>query len=148
MSVRIYLDTNIFIEAFEKRGEKSEYARSILGLVRNGSAIGIISELIVAELLVGPLAAGDHEMIEAYTALLNSPSGYEAWPMDWTVLIEAARQRARRKTTKMPDAIHLATAQMRNCAAFVTNDGKLGAQDDLTCIDLDSNATNKILALA
>jgi predicted nucleic acid-binding protein len=148
MMVRIYLDTNIFIEAFEKDGPLSDCARAVLHLVRSGVATGVLSELIVAELLVKPVADGDVELHDSYLELLESPSGYVARPVDRDVLIEAARHRAVSRRTKLPDAIHVATAKLEQCLAFVTADKKIDAPDGFAFLDLGPDTAESIRALA
>jgi predicted nucleic acid-binding protein len=148
MTVRIYLDSNIFIEAFEKEGLLSDCARAVLHLVRTGVATGVFSELIVAELLVKPVAAEDVELYGSYLELLDSPPGYVARPIDRDVLIEAARRRSISRRTKLPDAIHVATATLEQCLAFVTADKKIDAPDGLAFLDLGPDTAEAIRALA
>lgn len=148
MTVRIYLDTNIFIVAFEKEGLLSDCARAVLHLVRTGVATGVFIELIVAELLVKPVAAEDVELYGSYLALLDSPPGYVARPIDRDVLIEAARRRSISRRTKLPDAIHVATATLEQCLACVTADKKIDAPDGLAFLDLGPDTAEAIRALA
>jgi predicted nucleic acid-binding protein len=148
MTVRIYLDTNIFIEAFEKEGLGSDCARAVLHLGRTGVATGDFSELIVAELLVKPVAAEDVELYGSYLELLDSPPGYVARPIGRDVLIEAARRRSISRRTKLPDAIHVATATLEQCLAFVTADKKIDAPDGLAFLDLGPDTAEAIRALA
>jgi predicted nucleic acid-binding protein len=148
MTVRIYLDTDIFIEAFEKHGPLSECARAVLHLVRSGVAVGVLSELIVAELPVKPVAAGDVELYDSYIELLDSPSGYIARSVDRDILIEAARRRAASPRTKPPDAIHVATAKLEQCLALVTVDKRIDAPDGLAFLDLGPSTADEIRALA
>ncbi|AZG76068.1 hypothetical protein [Methylocystis rosea] len=58
MSARIYLDANVFIDAFESDDIPITRGRFVLDHVRGGGAVGVISELVVAELLTKPLEMG------------------------------------------------------------------------------------------
>jgi predicted nucleic acid-binding protein len=148
MTIKIYLDANIFILAFERRGPASDYARAVFELIDGKAAIAVISELLVAELLVHPLRTNDDRLAEVYSELLESPDGFESRPIDKDVIIEAARQRAIRNKTKLPDAIHVATARLHGCRGFVTADRKLELPPGLESIDLDHLTVDTIRALA
>lgn len=148
MSVRIYLDANVFIDAFENDGVPVTRGRLVLDHVRAGGAVGVISELIVAELLTKPLESGDKELCDAYEALFVSSSTIETFPIDRRVLVQAARLRATVKSMRMPDAIHVATAKLHDCAAFVTADRRLSIPDGLRAINLDASTINELRALA
>ncbi|MCB1441367.1 MAG: PIN domain-containing protein, partial [Nitratireductor sp.] len=82
------------------------------------------SELTLAESLVKPMADRDAELAERYFRVLAPQSGIEVREVSREVLILAARIRAE-KRVKLPDAIHLATAQATGCDRFVSNDGGL-----------------------
>ncbi len=148
MTIRIYLDSNVFIYAFEGTVPLQDYARAVLDMVRSGEATAVISELVVAELLVKPLSIGDSELGDAYAELFNSPSGYETCPIDRNTLLEAARQRARNSKIRLPDAIHLSTARLRHCAAFVSHDGRIDFPHDLIGETLSASTVSNIRALS
>jgi predicted nucleic acid-binding protein len=145
---RIYLDANVIIDAFENLDQSTSLGRSVLDLIRKGFATGVISELIIAELLVKPLELDDDEMCAAYEGLFDASSIFETRRIDRDILIQAAKERAKRKTLKMPDAIHIATARLAGCVAFVTADKRLSLPQDLIVIPLDVSAADRIRALA
>ncbi len=147
MTPRIYLDANVFMEAFEREGETSDAARAVLDMIENGECLCVVSALIVAELLVKPLEVSDDKIADIYIELLDSPQDYETCPIDRNVLIEAAGHRARRKATKLPDAIHIATARLWRCAAFVSNYKRAGLPGELIPIGLDATTIDKLRAL-
>ncbi|QGM93007.1 type II toxin-antitoxin system VapC family toxin [Methylocystis rosea] len=148
MSVRIYLDANVFIDAFENDDAPVTRGRTVLDHLRRGDAIGVISELVVAELLTKPLEIGDKELCDAYEALFESSSTIETFPIDRRVLVQAARLRATVKSMRMPDAIHVATAKLYNCAAFVTADRRLAVPEGIRAINLDASTIDELRALA
>lgn len=148
MTLKIYLDANVFILAFERRGPSSDIARGVLELIDAKATIAVVSELLVAELLVHPLRKNDDKLANAYGELLASPEGFVTCPINRDVLIEAARQRAISSKTKLPDAIHVATARLNGCKAFVTTDTKLEMPNDLGPIGLDALTLDNIRALA
>ncbi len=148
MSLRIYLDANVFIDAFENDDVPVTRGRTVLDHLRGGEAVGVISELVVAELLTKPLETGDKELCDAYEALFESSSTIETFPIDRHVLVQAARLRATVKSMRMPDAIHVATAKLHNCAAFVTADRRLFVPEGIRAINLDASAIDELRALA
>ncbi|MBI1868755.1 MAG: type II toxin-antitoxin system VapC family toxin [Methylocystis sp.] len=147
MTTKVYVDANIFIFAFEREGAISDCARALLKIIDKNEVVGVISELILAELLVKPLKEKDQELADIYAELLDAPKGLETHPVSRDILIEAARQRAIHNTTKLPDAIHIATARLNKCRAFVTADRKLELPVGLIWIGLDSSTINNIRAL-
>lgn len=148
MSLRIYLDANVFIDAFENDDVPVTRGRTVLDHLRGGDAVGVISELVVAELLTKPLETGDKELCDAYEALFESSSTIETFPIDRHVLVQAARLRATVKSMRMPDAIHVATAKLHNCAAFVTADRRLAVPEGIRAINLDASTIDELRALA
>ena len=80
MTIKVYIDTNVFIEGFEKLGNLPDIARAVFEIVKNGVVAAVISDLVVAELLVKPLQTADQELIDAYSELLSSPEGYQSLP--------------------------------------------------------------------
>jgi predicted nucleic acid-binding protein len=125
-SDRIYLDTNVFIEAFEKRGELSNLVVSLL--VANSQQRPqrlVTSELALAEILVRPLELKDERLVRDYEGWITTNSYLEVYPIGRAVLWHAAELRANDKTLKLPDAIHLTTAIETKCRYFLTNDKRI-----------------------
>jgi predicted nucleic acid-binding protein len=147
MKPRVYVDTNIFIEAFEKDGEDSEVARLVFEWFRSSRGLAVVSELTVAELLVKPIRDNDSDLIEAYTDLIYSPNLYLVCPVERSVLMEAAHQRAFYPATKLPDAIHVATALLQKCRVFLTTDARLPTPAGLTCVGLGASTISDLQAL-
>jgi predicted nucleic acid-binding protein len=48
----------------------------------------------------------------------------------------------------MPDAIHVATAKIHDCVAFVTADRRLSIPDGMRAINLDASTVDELRALA
>lgn len=77
-----------------------------------------ISAIAVAEVLAGPLKAGNEALANRYRRAM------EAWqivPVDAELATMAARLRAA-YGLRLPDAIHAATAISAGCVALVTHD--------------------------
>ncbi|MFN0182494.1 MAG: type II toxin-antitoxin system VapC family toxin [Aquabacterium sp.] len=77
-----------------------------------------ISTITVAEVLAGPLRAGQDALARRYEKALGR---YVVVAVDSAIAVSAARLRAR-YALKLPDAIQLATALEMGAAALVTHD--------------------------
>lgn len=148
MTIRLYIDANIFIHAYEKNDGVSQIARTVMEMIDGGRALCVISEMLVAELLVTPFRENDLALVETYKELLSSPYGYEAHRVDHDVLFEAARLRADNAGLKLPDAILIATARLTRCCAFVTGDRRLAPPAGMLAVPLDASTLDSIRALA
>lgn len=120
----VYLDTNIFIYAVEGYEPEQAFLRELFAALDRQAFTAVTSEFTLAELLVKPFALGDETMVEAYLELLQPSEGLVLVPVERSILIEAARQRAALGML-MPDAIHVATAVATSCDVFLTNDHRL-----------------------
>lgn len=126
---RVYLDSNIFIRAFEapQQDDIAQDLIEMLGLIRIGSPPRFVtSQMTLAELLVQPIRKGDAFMREQYSALLSRSTPWLHVPLvSRSVLVGAAEIRARSKM-KLPDAIHAASAIGTGCSHILTADGDFG----------------------
>ena len=117
----IYLDSNIFIYLVESPVTKYQMLFRLMQLVEQGSIRAITSDLTFGELLVKPYAQ-DAALADTYFNLLNNSPVLKLLPVDREIIIHAARLRSLKKGLKLPDAIHLATAERAGCDAIITND--------------------------
>lgn len=77
-----------------------------------------VTTVTVAEVLTGPLQAGDEALTRRYRAILES---WQCIDLDVGIAENAARLRASLRL-KLPDAIQAASALAINAAALVTHD--------------------------
>ena len=122
---RTYFDTNVFITAFESAGARSDHAWWLLDAIEAGEFQGSTSEITLAELLVKPLEENVIDLVESYKQIIRPTLGFDVLPISRDVLIQAATIRAGRKSVKLPDAVHVATAQQLGCTFFVSGDRRL-----------------------
>ena len=97
---------------------------SLWAAARRGDLTLVLSELALSEALVAPLRFSNANAVTAYEAIANE-TGFLVKPVTWRVLRRAAELRAQRTALRTPDAIHVATADLALCDAFVTNDKSL-----------------------
>jgi predicted nucleic acid-binding protein len=120
---RIFFDTNLFIYMLEEAGERAARVRRILERMSERQDELLTSTLTLAEVLVKPLAAGDHALAERYEKLLSTP-GISVLSFDRASARIYAQLR-QDKTLKAPDAIQLSCAAAARCDLFITNDDRL-----------------------
>jgi len=77
-----------------------------------------VTTITVAEVLVGPLQAGDEALLRRYRAMLGS---WQVVPLDVDIAEAAARLRASLRL-RLADAIQVASALTINAVALVTHD--------------------------
>lgn len=126
--ISLYLDSNVFIYAFEGRaGVLREAASSVVRLVFSGESPGCTSVLTRAEVLVRPLGQRQTELADRYRRLLSAAGPIGIKSVEPRAADLAAELRADYPSIKLPDALHLATAIQADCGAFVTGDKRLAA---------------------
>jgi predicted nucleic acid-binding protein len=143
---RVYLDTNVFIAAFENPGAHSDHAWWIIDAIEQGEIFGATSELTLGEILVKPIELGKHDLAEGYEKMIVSATGFDVLPIGRSILISAARMRAQRKSLRLPDAIHLATAKASACSFVVSDDSRLPSIDDIKILSVTPFTLDDITA--
>lgn len=114
----VAVDTAPFIYILESN---VQFADQFVGLFEAAAAgkLGIVlSTITLAEVLTGPLKAGQNALAKRYE---NALSAYTLISVTPSIAALAAQMRARYRL-KLPDAIQLATALDTGAAAFVTHD--------------------------
>jgi len=120
----VYLDTNIVIYVVEGYAPFERTIRALLDAVDNRQIRAATSELTLAEVLVKPKMDGKVDLVKAYHTFLESSAAIEVLPITQNILVQAAELRAS-SATKLPDAIHIATALSVGCSSLLTNDQEL-----------------------
>jgi predicted nucleic acid-binding protein len=121
---RVYLDTNIFIVAFEGEADNAAASRLLEAFganVPDGPRF-CTSEETLAELLVQPFRELDEIRRLRYESLILSGGWLDVGPVTREILVGAALIRARFRNVKLPDAIHLSTALHFRCPEFLSAD--------------------------
>jgi predicted nucleic acid-binding protein len=119
--LRYYLDTNVVISVVEAAGRLAEAQTRFIAGIDGASVEAVTSELTLAECLIKPFADKNADAIEAYLLFLNGRRNLPVVPINRNILTVAARLRTE-LGVKLPDAIHIATADAAKCGVFLTND--------------------------
>jgi predicted nucleic acid-binding protein len=133
---RIYLDANVFIAAYESQTARSDHAWWVLNAVEEGEFVGVTSELTLAEILVKPIEEGDDDMVRRYKEVITPGRELDVLTVDRQILIEAAVMRTMRRSLKLPDAIHVASAHRGKCAHMISDDRRLPFAPGLEVVQL------------
>ncbi|UDQ91504.1 PIN domain-containing protein [Xanthobacter autotrophicus] len=129
MGFRIYVDTNVFITALEKRGPLSDALASLLLAGWDEAEPPLVtSELTYSELIVKPYLLGRQDLVKVYDNWTISGPRVEVVPVFRGVLHDAGVLRSQDKTLKLPDAIHIATARGMKCSVFLSADQRIKSQ--------------------
>lgn len=147
MTPKIYFDTNIFIEAFERADQQGSVIWPVLNAVERGEFGVSTSEISFAELLPKLIIDGEAELISMYERLFWEDRIIDAVPIGREVLDEAAHIRAGHLSVRLPDAIHLATAVHASCSVILSNDRKLIPISKLPIVAIGSDCLATIRRL-
>ena len=90
----------------------------------------VIATMTLAEVLTGPLRAGDEALAQRYRDALTSPPTWRLIDLTASIAHRAARIRGTSKL-RLPDAVQVATALETSSIALVTNDRDYSALDGL-----------------
>lgn len=102
--------------------------------VAQGEVSIVTSAIALAEVLAGPLSAGNEVLAEQYRVALTEGAGWSVHPVTASLAVAAARFRVKHRL-KLPDAIQLATAVEVGAYALVTHDRDFRGVQDVHVID-------------
>lgn len=119
--MKVNLDTNVFI-AIKNKEENFMYCEKILDAIDENQFKGIISTIVLAEVLVGFYQ--NNEIEEADRFLSKVILNYSIIPVDTRISQKAAQIRAQYQIS-LPDAIISASTILSDSEAFITYDKPL-----------------------
>ena len=122
---RVYLDANVFIYVAEVPGAYPQLT-ALFARFAAADLTAVTSTLTLAEVLVGPVRSGDVIRRAGYEKQITTGPVLTVVDLGRDVLIHAATVRALMPRIKLPDAIHVATAELAGCDLMLTNDAKIG----------------------
>ena len=133
---KIFLDTTpliYFLDADINYAENVE--RIFEGLIENRSSM-VTSTVTCTEYLTYPYRTGNTEKIDVFFEFLTD-CNVQIQPIDINTAKKAAQIRARYKDFKTMDCLQLATACLKQCDLFLTNDKQLRQFDEVKCMVVD-----------
>ena len=96
-----------------------------------GSHELVISTVTLAEVLTGPLRAGNERLAERYRSVLTTPPTWRLVELTAAIAHRAARIRAHSRL-RLPDAVLVATALVTSSVGVVTHDRDFSSLDALS----------------
>jgi predicted nucleic acid-binding protein len=119
--MKVNLDTNIFITV-KNQEPHFEYCKQIIDKIENKVLNGVMSTIVLMEVLVGFFQNNEKNAANAFAnkAMLN----YDLISVDHEIAKKAANIRAQ-YGIKLPDAIIAATTLLSECDYFITKNKPL-----------------------
>lgn len=110
-----------------------------------GEITGATSEITLSELLVKPIQLGNVHLAAAYETMMVPGPNFEMLSVNRDILVKAAGIRARRSAIRLPDAIHMATAEALSCSIFVSEDRRLPVPEGVRLLPVNPFTLDDIL---
>jgi predicted nucleic acid-binding protein len=138
---RIYVDANIFIYFVEGDGAERETVIDLFVEAAERNVQLVTSEITIAECLRGALKNSDETAASTYRDLLSNDDIVEMITAD-PVLFEYAALAGCMFSLKLIDSIHIASAMIAGCDAFLTNDKRMRGPEAMGVIQLSDLPLN------
>jgi predicted nucleic acid-binding protein len=133
---QLCIETAPFIYYTENRAGYVDKMRAIFQRAVDEHIAIVTSTITLTECLTKPQRDNDTGLITAYKAMLRATHRVRLVSVDDTVAGRAADLRAR-YNLRTPDALHIATALVTGCDAFLTNDLRLKRVTEIRVLALD-----------
>lgn len=130
-SARLLVDSAPIIYVLEAHAEFANRFMPVFEAHAAGRVQLALSTVTLAEVLAGPIGAGDEALAERYRRTLMS---WQLVDVDADIAERAARIRAAHRF-RLPDAIQVATALAIGADALVTHDRDFSATSGLRILD-------------
>jgi predicted nucleic acid-binding protein len=138
---RIYVDANIFIYFVEGEGPERETVTALFVEAAERDVQLVTSEITIAECLRGALSSHDETAASTYRDLMSNGAIVELVAAD-PVLYEYAAMAGSMFSLKLIDSIHVASAVIAECGAFLTNDKRIRGPEAMGVIQLSDVLLN------
>jgi predicted nucleic acid-binding protein len=144
--VKLYWDASAFITMVENGGVLSERLGTLLEFAIDEEISIVTNELTLAELLVRPLREANEDRVYVYRDLIKAAGGIDVRSVSRDILLMTAQIRADHPTIKLPDAVHVATAETSGCEDFLSGDLRLPVRPSYQRIHLDLLSLDELIA--
>lgn len=118
---RFAVDSAPIIYFFEDHRQLAARYAPLFEAAARGDCSIVVSTVTLAEVVAGPLGAGNEVLAAQYHRALKESVNWYLVPLSEEIAFLAARIRSSRGL-RLPDAIQVATAVAEGCAALVTHD--------------------------
>jgi predicted nucleic acid-binding protein len=121
LGARVTVDSAPIIYLLENHPKFAPRFAPIFDAAADGRLSVVVSTITVAEVLAGPIRAGNDVLAAQYREALRGSRNWSVVPVTEEIAALAARIRALRRL-RLPDAIQVATAVTTGSVALVTHD--------------------------
>jgi predicted nucleic acid-binding protein len=118
---RLAVDSAPIIYFLEDHRQFAARYAPLFDAAARGDCSVVVSTITLAEVVAGPLGAGNEVLAAQYHRALKESANWRLVPLSDEIAFLAARIRSSRGL-RLPDAIQVATAVTEGCAALVTHD--------------------------
>jgi len=122
--VTVALDTNIFINVKNREKPYYENSKKVLEAVDEGLVKALISTIVLAEMCTGYYMFGDLKGKQEFLSYILASPNYEIVQVNAGIADLAGKIRAE-TYVRLPDAIIIASAIIKDAEAIVTHDDEL-----------------------
>ena len=133
---RYYLDSNTVIAMIETSRALSAGQSAFIEGIDAGTIEAVSSEIALAECLVRPFREGDAKAAGALLEFLDDRPTLPLIRANRDAMVAAARHRAF-SSMKLPDAIHVACADLAGCTVFVSADQRIRLPDTMRRVSIE-----------
>lgn len=131
----VTVDTAPIVYLLEDHPQFAEEFVPLFQQIESGRILGVISSVTIAEVVAGPLNAGNEILAGRYFKALTSGPNWMVQDLTADISLMAARIRIRYQL-KLPDAIQVATAVHTGSAALVTHDRDFWGVDEIKILGI------------
>ncbi len=143
--IRISLDTNVILNVINKEELFFDSSRQLLDKISDGELEGVISTVVLSEVLTGFYMNNDIKSSKIFKESLIESRTFIIMPVDTQIADLAAKIRSKDKI-KLPDAIILATAILSKSTYLVSSDADIIYRTDYGINIVDSNELMKMIS--
>jgi predicted nucleic acid-binding protein len=130
------VDTAPFIYYVEQHPTYFTLTKAIFERVSKDLLLVSASALALTEVLMKPIQATNTHLHQEYRDLLLNTKNVSTIAIDINIAVRAAELRAT-YNLKTPDALHVASAIVAGCDAFLTNDSGIKRVTEINILILD-----------
>lgn len=134
---RVYVDTNIFIYFLEQHERYFDAVLPYFELFNAGLALAYTGDAVVAETLYKPYQLDHALLVSEFKAFFAQDEFITVLPHNKRAF-ELAAELSPKRSMKLIDALHYATATLAGCKFLLTNDKAFVSSDALEVIQLSA----------
>lgn len=143
--IRISLDTNVILNVINKEELFFDSSRQLLDKISDGELEGVISTVVLSEVLTGFYMNNDIKSSKIFKESLIESRTFIIMPVDTQIADLAAKIRSKDKI-KLPDAIILATAILSKSTYLVSSDADIIYRTNYGIEVVNSNKLMKMIS--